>query len=34
MKQVKYNPDDVIYKKGDKGGSLYLILEGEVEIYH
>ena len=31
---MKFNPDEVIYKEGDNDNSLYLILEGEVELYH
>ena len=28
-----YSPGDTIFKKGSMGGTMYIILEGEIEIY-
>jgi CRP-like cAMP-binding protein len=34
MIELKFGPDDLIYKKGDHDSSLYLILDGSIELYH
>ena len=34
MNEVKFGPEDVIYNEKDSDHDLYIILEGEIEIYH
>jgi CRP-like cAMP-binding protein len=34
MEQDKFGPEDVIYDQGDNDHFLYILLDGEVEIYH
>ena len=31
--QVKFKEGDILFKEGDPGGDLYVILSGEVEVY-
>jgi len=33
MKEKRYGPEEVIFKKGEEGGALYFLTKGEVQLF-
>ena len=34
MSEIKFGPEDIIYNQDDDDCSLYIILDGQIEMYH